>query len=60
MVGDDAEMDVAGALTAGIGHGLLVRTGKYRAGHEDAVEPAPTAVVDDIAKAADWIIDRQA
>ena len=60
MVGDDAEMDVAGALTAGIGHGLLVRTGKYRTGHENAVQPAPTAVVDDIAKAADWIIDHQA
>ena len=57
MVGDDAEMDVAGALTAGLGHGLLVRTGKYQTGHENAVKPRPTAVVDDIAMAAEWIID---
>ncbi len=57
MVGDDAEMDVAGALTAGLGHGLLVRTGKYQPGHENAYQPQPTAVVDDIAAAADWIID---
>ena len=46
-----------GALAAGLGHGLLVRTGKYQPGHENAVKPRPTAVVDDIALAADWIID---
>lgn len=57
MVGDDAEMDVAGALAAGLGHGLLVRTGKYQSGIENSVQPRPTAVVDHIAMAADWIID---
>ena len=56
MVGDDVEADVAGALAAGIGAGLLVRTGKYVAGAEDVVEPRPTAVVDDLAAAADWIL----
>ncbi len=56
MIGDDAEMDVAGALSAGVGHGLLVRTGKYRPGIEEAVQPRPTEVLDDIAQAADWII----
>ncbi len=30
MVGDDVEADVSGALAAGIGAALLVRTGKYR------------------------------
>ncbi len=60
MVGDDAEMDVAGALAAGLGHGLLVRTGKYQPGIENAVQPQPTALVDDIAQAADWIIDHAA
>ncbi len=60
MIGDDAEMDVAGALTAGLGHGLLVRTGKYQTGHEQIVQPKPTAVVDDIAMAADWIIGHKA
>lgn len=56
MVGDDAETDVAGALSAGLEAGLLVRTGKYREGDEDRFQPAPTAVVDDLAAAAEWII----
>ncbi|WP_348644068.1 HAD hydrolase-like protein [Mesorhizobium sp. B4-1-3] len=60
MVGDDAESDVAGALRAGLGAGLLVRTGKYRPGDETRFDPAPTAVVDDLAAAADWIISRAA
>ncbi len=34
MVGEDAESDVAGALRAGLGTGVLVQTGKYRAGDE--------------------------
>ena len=38
MVGDDAEMDVCGALAAGL-HGVLVRTGKYRPGDEAKVMP---------------------
>ena len=38
MVGDDAEMDVRGALAAGL-RGVLVRTGKYRHGDEAKVEP---------------------
>ncbi|CDX38000.1 Phospholysine phosphohistidine inorganic pyrophosphate phosphatase [Mesorhizobium sp. SOD10] len=60
MVGDDAESDVAGALRAGLGAALLVRTGKYRAGDETRFDPAPTAVVDDLAAATDWIISRAA
>ncbi|MBZ9654546.1 TIGR01458 family HAD-type hydrolase [Phyllobacterium lublinensis] len=56
MVGDDAETDVAGALQAGCAHALLVRTGKYRPGDEGRYSPAPTATVDDIAAAVDWII----
>ncbi len=56
MVGDDAETDVAGGLRAGLAHALLVRTGKFRPGDEDRFSPGPTATVDDIAAAADWII----
>jgi HAD superfamily hydrolase (TIGR01458 family) len=56
MVGDDAESDVAGALRAGLGAALLVRTGKYRPGDETRFDPAPTAVVDDLAAATDWIL----
>lgn len=56
MVGDDAESDVAGSLRAGLGAALLVRTGKYRPGDETRFDPAPTAVVDDLAAATDWIL----
>jgi len=56
MVGDDAEADVAGALRAGLGRAVLVRTGKYRGGDETRFEPHPTATVDDLAAAADWIL----
>jgi HAD superfamily hydrolase (TIGR01458 family) len=56
MVGDDAEADVAGALAAGLGHALLVRTGKYRPGDEARCDPAPSATVADITEAVDWIV----
>ena len=60
MVGDDAEADIAGALRAGMAGALLVRTGKFRAGDEARFEPRPTAVVDDLGAAADWILARMA
>lgn len=60
MVGDDAESDVAGALSAGLGKALLVRTGKYRDGDETRVHPGPSAVVADVAAAVDWILERAA
>ncbi|NGO52906.1 TIGR01458 family HAD-type hydrolase [Allomesorhizobium camelthorni] len=59
MVGDDAEGDVAGALSAGLSSALLVRTGKYRPGDETRFEPRPTAVLTDLADAADWIVARK-
>lgn len=60
MIGDDAEADIAGALRAGVGAALLVRTGKYRDGDERRFDPPPTATVDDLSAAADWILkDRQ-
>ena len=58
MIGDDVESDVSGALAAGVGHALLVRTGKYTPGAEATAEPEPTAVVDDFEAAADWILTR--
>ena len=48
MVGDDAEFDAAGAVALGM-QGVLVRTGKYRAGDEDEVTPRPSAVIDGVA-----------
>lgn len=56
MVGDDVEADVSGALAAGIGCALLVRTGKYENSAEDGTDPPPTAVLADLAEAADWIL----
>lgn len=59
MVGDDAETDVAGALSAGLGQALLVRTGKYREGDEARFTPAPTSTVEDISAAVDWMLARR-
>lgn len=59
MVGDDVEADVSGALSAGIGAALLVRTGKYHPGAENDAAPRPTAVLDDLAAAVEWILDRR-
>lgn len=56
MIGDDAEADVAGALAAGAGCAVLVQTGKYQTGDETICDPHPTAVVDNIHTAADWIL----
>lgn len=58
MVGDDVEADVSGALKAGLGAALLVRTGKYLPGAEDDADPPPTAVVDDLSAAVEWMLER--
>ena len=55
MIGDDAEADVGGAMAAGLA-GVLVRTGKYRAGHESALATPPTLVADDLTAAVDAIL----
>ncbi len=56
MIGDDAEADVAGALAAGIGRAVLVRTGKYRGGDEHLADPAPSHATDNLAAAVDWLL----
>ncbi len=60
MVGDDAEADVSGALAAGLGAALLVRTGKYQPGIEGRFDPPPTAVIDDLPAAVKWILENRA
>jgi HAD superfamily hydrolase (TIGR01458 family) len=55
MVGDDAEFDVAAAISAGL-RGLLVRTGKYTPGDENKHVPSPSKVVADISEAVDWVV----
>ena len=57
MIGDDAEADVAGAMACGLA-GILVKTGKYRPGDEARIEPPATAVADNLAVAADWLLQR--
>ena len=52
MIGDDAEADVGGAMAAGL-KGVLVRTGKYRAGQEAELSSPPTLVADDLKDAVD-------
>ncbi len=55
MVGDDAEMDVGGALAAGL-QGILVRTGKYRTGDETEILARGGRVFDDLDTAVDYIL----
>ncbi|HMK90380.1 MAG TPA: TIGR01458 family HAD-type hydrolase [Methylocystis sp.] len=56
MIGDDAEADVAGAMAAGL-RGVLVRTGKYRAGDEAKLERRPSAIADNLKGAVDLLLD---
>lgn len=48
MVGDDLEGDVGGAQAAGM-RGILVRTGKFRAGELERSLVRPDAVIDSVA-----------
>lgn len=57
MVGDDVEADVVGAIGAGL-IGILVRTGKYRAGDEEALASHPDSVADTLNDVADLILKR--
>ena len=56
MIGDDAENDVAGAIAAGLGGGVLVRTGKYRAGDEARFEPLPSFVGANLGAAVQYVL----
>ena len=55
MIGDDVESDVGGAMALGMA-GILVRTGKYEPGAENIIDPPPTAVVDDLSAAVDYVL----
>lgn len=60
MVGDDVVGDIQGAQQAGIGHTVLVQTGKYRAGDEHKLDLSaqPTVVVPSIVEAVDYILQQ--
>lgn len=59
MIGDDSAQDV-GPLVAQVGlQRILVRTGKYREGDEDKVEPAVDLCADSFADAVEYILERR-
>jgi HAD superfamily hydrolase (TIGR01458 family) len=49
MVGDDAEIDVGGAIAAGLA-GWLVKTGKYQLGDESRTNPWAECVLESVAE----------
>ncbi|XP_056146957.1 haloacid dehalogenase-like hydrolase domain-containing protein 2 [Lampris incognitus] len=55
MIGDDVRDDVGGAQSAGM-LGILVRTGKYRAGDEGKIGPQPYLTCDSFPDAVDHIL----
>jgi len=57
MIGDDIESDVSGAIAAGIGTAILVKTGKYRAGDEARFSHKPSYVASDVGAAVDFVLE---
>jgi HAD superfamily hydrolase (TIGR01458 family) len=49
MVGDDVEVDVGGAISAGLA-GWLVKTGKYQPGDESRASPWPEGVLSSVSE----------
>ena len=55
MIGDDVHDDVCGAVEAGL-RGILVRTGKYRAGDERKLSSPGATVADNLGAAVEIIL----
>ncbi|XP_054270690.1 haloacid dehalogenase-like hydrolase domain-containing protein 2 [Macrosteles quadrilineatus] len=55
MIGDDVRDDIKGAQDLGM-RGYLVKTGKYRNGDENKIDPPPYHTVDNFAAAVDDIL----
>ncbi|XP_074547284.1 haloacid dehalogenase-like hydrolase domain-containing protein 2 [Halichoeres trimaculatus] len=55
MIGDDARDDVGGAQATGM-MGILVRTGKYREGDENKINPPPHLTCDSFPDAVEHIL----
>ncbi|KAG8266548.1 Haloacid dehalogenase-like hydrolase domain-containing protein 2, partial [Homalodisca vitripennis] len=55
MIGDDARDDIQGAQALGM-RGYLVKTGKYREGDENKINPPPYRIVDNFAAAVEDIL----
>jgi len=54
VIGDDLEADALGGRNAG-GVGILVRTGKFRAGQLEQSAAKPDVVIDSLAALPDWM-----
>jgi HAD superfamily hydrolase (TIGR01458 family) len=59
MIGDDALQDIQGAVDAGIGTCILVKTGKYRLGDENKVQAKDSTVVvcDTVVEAVAYLLE---
>lgn len=55
MIGDDVRDDIEGAMACGL-QGILVKTGKYRDGDEDKIDPKPTMVFSSFNEAIETIL----
>ncbi|KAM4808768.1 haloacid dehalogenase-like hydrolase domain-containing protein 2 [Rhinophrynus dorsalis] len=55
MIGDDCRDDIGGAQNAGM-LGILVKTGKYRAGDEGKIDPHPYLTCESFPQAVDHIL----
>uniref|UniRef100_A0A069DRF4 Haloacid dehalogenase-like hydrolase domain-containing protein 2 n=1 Tax=Panstrongylus megistus TaxID=65343 RepID=A0A069DRF4_9HEMI len=55
MIGDDVLDDIGGAQNLGI-RGYLVKTGKYRVGDENKIDPAPIKCIESFSSAVEDII----
>ncbi|XP_028829887.1 haloacid dehalogenase-like hydrolase domain-containing protein 2 isoform X2 [Denticeps clupeoides] len=55
MIGDDARDDIGGAQKTGM-LGILVKTGKYRAGDEGKIDPQPYLTCENFPQAVDHIL----
>ncbi|CAG2120083.1 unnamed protein product, partial [Medioppia subpectinata] len=55
MIGDDVCDDIGGAQSLGMA-GILVKTGKYRSGDENKINPLPHYVLPSFSEAIDLII----
>ena len=55
MIGDDAEFDASAAVKAGL-VGVLVRTGKWKPGAADGLDPRPTLEFEDLLQAVDRLL----
>ncbi|OWF47844.1 haloacid dehalogenase-like hydrolase domain-containing protein 2 [Mizuhopecten yessoensis] len=57
MIGDDVRDDIGGAMATGM-FGILVKTGKYRDGDENKIDPKPTYIADNFSGAVDYILQK--